>query len=123
MSERNKYILSIQAYRCYATIGAEAYERESKQKISYDIHILFNDMPLTCESDNLEQTYCYGNICNIINMVSTEKEYKSLEHLTYCSYNAIKKTIGKMQVNISTTKISPPIEGLENGATFCIKEF
>ncbi len=123
MSGEAKYKLNIRSYIAHVKIGVALHERETRQKISYDIAVLFDHMPESCESDDISGSYCYAHICNIVKEIATKKEYASLEHLGYCCYKAIKKFVGTSKLNISTTKLSPPIDGLENGAMFSIEEF
>lgn len=99
-------------------LGWEEIERKIKQCVLVEIKITFKTPPLGCETDNLENTYCYDAIIKTIQKKLDFTEFRLLEHLAYSLYDLVKNALsGNELISIRVSK-KIPIVNLEGDATF-----
>ena len=111
--------LRVNDFRIEAHIGCGEEERSTPQTLSFNVEIVFFEIPLTCKSDKIEDTLCYQGICE--NIVATVKKspVATIEYLTSEILKNLKSLLPKKStLKVSTQKVSPPIAGLYGGATF-----
>ncbi len=100
-------------------IGVNQEERDLPQTVSFDIEVAFATRPSACESDSISETVCYDQISKVIFGICQAQNYALLEYLTEKAFNAISEILlPDSQLRVQTTKVSPPIQGLQGGASF-----
>jgi FolB domain-containing protein len=100
-------------------LGWRTQERKKDQGIVIDLIIRFPTPPKACNSDLLEDTFCYATLIEKIRAHLNQKHYKLIEHLCADIYGLVKANLPKkIKLNISLTKY-PKIEGLSAGVSFC----
>jgi len=110
--------LSINSLELHVHLGWPEDERINMQKVLLDINIIFPDIPAACETDKLEDTFCYAQLINAIHKHAAAKHFFLIEHLSAEIYQFIKKEISKpARVNLRLTKF-PAVKGLGNGVSF-----
>lgn len=98
-------------------IGVTDNERSIAQKIIIDLKIYFEKMPRGCISNDINDTLCYKNICDLI-IENSQKKYNLIEHFGYCLFNQVKNIIPTEHKMMLKVKKFPPIDGLDNGVEF-----
>jgi len=125
MTEKNNVQcnLSINQFELPVFLGWPNEERHHSQVVSIDIHIGFLNMPKACNSDRLEDTFCYSGLTDQIRKHTAEQPFRLIEHLAHTILTITKELIqDTIMITVSVTK-KPRIEGLKGGATFTCTYF
>lgn len=114
-------LLSLNGLKIPVRIGYGEEERKNPQTIRFDVRVRFSTLPKGCTSDDLQDTLCYDEIAQKIRRVSTRQEYRLIERLAWDCYLLLRETMpADSSLGIRVTKEIPPIEGLTEGASFCV---
>ncbi|OGT38043.1 MAG: hypothetical protein A3F11_03485 [Gammaproteobacteria bacterium RIFCSPHIGHO2_12_FULL_37_14] len=90
-----------------------------KQLLTLDITIDFPQPPTACETDRLEDTFCYSTLAAAIRTEVSSRHCRLVEHLAREVYLIIKKTIPQqINIGVAITKYPSTITDLQNGITF-----
>ena len=115
-------LLQIEGYISYVALGVTETERTNPQPVKWDITITMPTLPSGCISDNINDTICYGNICNILLEVS-QNSYCLIEKLCHIAFSEIKKYINnENKLSVKLSKLNTPITNLEGCATFILTD-
>ena len=115
--------LEIKGFNTKAKLGWDESERQFSQSIRFNISIRFVRLPVACLTDHLSDTVCYQKLTGLVTQVCSQGEYRLIEHLGYRVYEELRCLIpAQASLCISIQKVSPPIEGLTEGAWFTIDE-
>jgi len=118
-----KCLLRVPSYKSQVKIGCTEEERQSPQTVSFSVEIKFDEMPLGCNSDSLDDTICYAEVCKALEKVATAKSFCLVEHLAAESYSALLPLLKKgAKLRLGVTKEKPPIAGIESGVEFVLKD-
>lgn len=105
-------------------MGCFPGEQELTQEVSFSLAILKDELPRACFTDQLKDTICYYEICNEIKKIVLQKNFSTIEHLTWSVFSNLKETISPSnKINLKVKKVKPPIVELANGVEFQISEF
>ena len=115
--------LKIKDLRLWVHLGCSEAERENLHAISVTVKITFSQPPKGVHTDNLEDSLCYRHITDLTKDAVSNKEFKLVEHLTFCIYDDIHKYVSSTcyadsQIEVKVTKLFPPIESLQGGVSF-----
>lgn len=111
--------LDLEALQVKAHIGVEAAERAVLQDLEISFSVQFAQAPLGCVSDKIEDTCCYGAICDTLVAICKNQEFKLIEALTHTLAEALQaKLPSDACFELRVKKVSPPVHGLRGGATF-----
>src|SRR4051812_8698716 len=83
--------LAIKQFRLMVKLGCEPGERELPQAVDIDVVLSFEKPPIGCETDRLDQTVCYGDICEALSKTVEGREFKLIENLGYRFYMALQE--------------------------------
>ncbi len=72
--------IEISGLSLYTHIGVSAAEREVGQRLLFDIRIDVGESDAT-ETDRIEDTIDYGEVCQLVALVAQQRNYKTLERL------------------------------------------
>lgn len=115
---KNNYQLHVRGLKLNVNLGWRNQERQEGQGVLLDIIIQFENSPLACTSDELEDTICYATLAQHIRNHIHNKHYRLIEHLTAEIYNLIKTVLSPTdKLRISLTKY-PKVDGLTGGVVF-----
>ena len=104
-------------------IGAGEEERRTTQKIWVHLVFVFPLPPKACQSDKLEDTVCYHDICIKIKNYCHNKSFKLIESLAYQLYVVLREDIDPtVTLSLTVEKCNPPIEGLVGSTRFTYSE-
>jgi FolB domain-containing protein len=116
--------LTINRLRCQVRLGWEADERRVSQWVAFDVEVRFPSLPSGCRTDELGEVICYDQVSGWIQNLCREGEFRLVEKLCLQAYEMIRGRLAPgCQLRIRVTKESPPIHGLQGGASFGIGDW
>ncbi len=92
----------------YTHHGVSDAEREVGQRLEFDLSF---DVP-DCDAvltDRLEDTVDYAEVCDIVALAATERNYKTLERLCKVIGERLMERFGCEQVRVRAAKPEPPL--------------
>lgn len=117
--------LRIEDLRRELKVGCSEAERSRPQTCSFSLRIVWAaGLPKAAETDCLEDTVCYGRLCETIERCAHHKEFQTLEHLGHSVMQALLHDYEKLKswgVELSVKKIQPPVDGLVGGSIFSLE--
>lgn len=110
--------LQVNALKLNVHLGWPEKERLKKQIVWLDLYITFPNVPKACQTDRLENTYCYADIIKILSKQISNKTFHLIEHLTAEIYKMVKNLLPKnVLLSVCITKY-PKIKQLQGGVSF-----
>jgi dihydroneopterin aldolase len=100
--------IEISGLSLYTHIGVSAAEREVGQRLLFDIRIDVGESDAT-ETDRIEDTIDYGEVCQLVALISQQRNYKTLERLCTVVADRIIEDFGAEAVWVKAAKPEPPI--------------
>ena len=100
--------IEIAGLSLYTHIGVSAAEREVGQRLLFDIRIDVGESDAT-ETDRIEDTVDYGDVCQLVALVAQQRSYKTLERLCTVVADRIIDEFGAEAVWVKAAKPEPPI--------------
>ena len=108
--------LEIHQLELYVFLGWSEEERSQPQNVWLDLQVLLRSVPKACETDLLDDTYCYHQLSDLIVQQISDKKYRLIEHLSYDIYHIAKtffKNTASLEVRITKKPdISYPNAGI-----------
>lgn len=115
--------LAINDFEMPVFLGWPDDERQEPQLVSVTINILFEKLPLACETDNLTDTFCYDFLLEQLKQKTAENPIRLIEHLAKKIHDILQELLPSVHMlSVSVTK-KPNIAGLKNGVTFSCVSF
>ncbi len=100
--------IEISGLSLFTHIGVSAAEREVGQRLLFDIRIDVGESDAT-ETDRIEDTIDYGEVCQLVALVAQQRNYKTLERLCTVVADRIIEDFGAEAVWVKVAKPEPPI--------------
>jgi len=100
--------IEISGLSLFTHIGVSAAEREVGQRLLFDIRIDVGESDAT-ETDQIEDTIDYGEVCQLVALVAQQRNYKTLERLCTVVADRIIEDFGAEAVWVKAAKPQPPI--------------
>ncbi|HEX4036314.1 MAG TPA: dihydroneopterin aldolase [Solirubrobacteraceae bacterium] len=100
--------IEISGLSLYTHIGVGAAEREVGQRLLFDIRIDVGESDAT-ETDRVEDTIDYSEVCQLVALVAQQRNYKTLERLCTVVADRIIEDFGAEAVWVKAAKPEPPI--------------
>jgi len=100
--------IEITGLSLYTHIGVSAAEREVGQRLLFDIRIDVGESDAT-ETDRIEDTVDYGQVCQLVALVAQQRSYRTLERLCTVVADRIIDEFGAEAVWVKAAKPEPPI--------------
>jgi len=100
--------IEISGLSLYTHIGVSAAEREVGQRLLFDIRIDVGESDAT-ETDRIEDTVDYGEVCQLVALVAQQRSYRTLERLCTVVADRIIDEFGAEAVWVKAAKPEPPI--------------
>lgn len=99
-------------------LGIYPEEKIKQQRVHIDAQFRFSEPPSGCQTDRLDDTYCYDKIINYLKTKLAERRFQLLEHLTQTLYELLKAYFPvPVALSLRVTK-QPRIPELTQGVTF-----
>jgi dihydroneopterin aldolase len=94
-------------------------ERKVPQEISVSFRVYYNQLPVVCETDDIEQGMCYNQMADIIKHICNSRSFKTIEYLSHELYKALKPTLPESdKLRIFVEKCKPPVAGVLGSVGF-----
>jgi dihydroneopterin aldolase len=100
--------IEISGLSLYTHIGVSAAEREIGQRLLFDIRIDVGESDAT-ETDRVEDTVDYSEVCQLVALVAQQRSYKTLERLCTVVADRVIEEFGAEAVWVKAAKPEPPI--------------
>jgi len=100
--------IEISGLSLFTHIGVSPAEREVGQRLLFDIRIDVGESDAT-ETDRIEDTIDYGEVCQLVALVAQQRNYKTLERLCTVVADRIIEDFGAEAVWVKAAKPEPPI--------------
>jgi 7,8-dihydroneopterin aldolase/epimerase/oxygenase len=100
--------VEIRGLSIYTHHGVTEAEREVGQRLEIDVSF---DVP-DCDAvltDRLEDTVDYAEVCDIVALAVTERNYKTLERLCHVVGERLTERMGCETVRVRAAKAEPPL--------------
>ncbi len=100
--------IEVSGLSLYTHFGVTAAEREIGQRLLVDLRLDVGDCDATV-TDRVEDTVDYGEVCEVVNLVAQQREYRTLER--FCTAVA-DRLIERYELNavwVKAAKPEPPI--------------
>jgi 7,8-dihydroneopterin aldolase/epimerase/oxygenase len=100
--------IEIRGLSLYTHHGVGAPEREVGQRLLFDLSFDVGDCPATV-TDDVEDTIDYGDVCQYVALVASERSFKTLEALCSAVADRLIDRYGASEVSVRAAKPEPPI--------------
>ena len=100
--------IEIAGLSLYTRLGVTAAEREIGQRLLIDLTLEVGDSAAT-ETDMVEDTVDYGEVCNLVALVAQQRTYHTLERLCTAIADRLLEDFGLEAVSVKAAKPEPPI--------------
>jgi dihydroneopterin aldolase len=100
--------IEISGLSLFTHIGVSAAEREVGQRLLFDIRIDVGESDAT-ETDRIEDTIDYAEVCQLVALVAQQRNYKTLERLCTAIADRIIEDFDGEAVWVKAAKPEPPI--------------
>jgi dihydroneopterin aldolase len=100
--------IEVSGLSLYTHFGVTAAEREVGQRLLIDLRLDIGECDATV-TDRVEDTVDYGQVCELVNLVAQQREYRTLER--FCTAVA-DRLIERYEINavwVKAAKPEPPI--------------
>jgi dihydroneopterin aldolase len=105
---RTGVTVEIAGLSLYTHVGIGAAEREVGQRLLFDITIDVGESAAT-ETDRIEDTVDYGEVCQLVALVSQQRTYRTLERLCTVIADRLIEDFAAEAVWVKAAKPEPPI--------------
>lgn len=110
--------LTLNGLQLSVFLGIYPEEKIRQQRVSIDAQFRFSQVPTGCQTDRLEDTYCYDKIINYLKNKLIDRRFQLLEHFTHTLYELLKNYFEiPVHLSLRVTK-QPRIPELTQGVTF-----
>ncbi len=111
--------LSIHDLSLWCLLGCYAEERAQKQEVRVSLDLELVEAPLACQSDRLEDTFCYASLCDSMKAVVEGRAFQTIEYLSQqIVLKLVEKIPKRVRWRFKLHKLNPPIDGLKGGVSF-----
>ena len=92
----------------YTHHGTTDAEQEIGQRLEFDLTLDVPDCDATL-TDRLDDTVDYSEVCDIVALAATERNYKTLERLCHVVAERVMERFGSDTVRVRAAKPEPPL--------------
>jgi dihydroneopterin aldolase len=100
--------IEISGLSLYTHVGVTAAEREVGQRLLIDLRLDVGECDATV-TDRVEDTVDYGQVCDTVNLVCQQRNYKTLERLCAAIADRILEQYEVGAVWVKAAKPEPPL--------------
>ena len=100
--------IEISGLSLYTRLGVTAAEREIGQRLLIDITLEVGESSAT-ETDDIDDTVDYGEVCNLVALVAQQRTYHTLERLCTAIADRLLDDFSIEAVSVKAAKPEPPI--------------
>ncbi|HEX8206832.1 MAG TPA: dihydroneopterin aldolase [Solirubrobacteraceae bacterium] len=100
--------IEISGLSLYTRLGVTAAEREIGQRLLLDLTLEIGESSAT-ETDDIDDTVDYGEVCNLVALVAQQRTYHTLERLCTAIADRLLDDFSIEAVSVKAAKPEPPI--------------
>ncbi len=100
--------IEISGLSLYTRLGVSAAEREIGQRLLIDLTLEVGESSAT-ETDDIDDTVDYGEVCNLVALVAQQRTYHTLERLCTAIADRLLDDFSIEAVSVKAAKPEPPI--------------
>ena len=100
--------IEISGLSLYTRLGVSAAEREIGQRLLLDLTLEIGESSAT-ETDDIDDTVDYGEVCNLVALVAQQRTYHTLERLCTAIADRLLDDFSIEAVSVKAAKPEPPI--------------
>jgi 7,8-dihydroneopterin aldolase/epimerase/oxygenase len=100
--------IEISGLSLYTRLGVTAAEREIGQRLLIDLTLEVGESSAT-ETDDIDDTVDYGEVCNLVALVAQQRTYRTLERLCTAIADRLLEDFSIEAVSVKAAKPEPPI--------------
>ncbi len=100
--------IEITGLSLYTRLGVSAAEREIGQRLLIDLTLEVGESAAT-ETDDINDTVDYGEVCNLVALVAQQRTYHTLERLCTAIADRLLDDFSIEAVSVKAAKPEPPI--------------
>src|ERR1700739_839568 len=100
--------VEISGLSLYTHVGVTAAEREVGQRLLIDLRLDVGECDATV-TDRIEDTVDYGQVCDTVNLVAQQRNYKTLERLCAAIADRLLEQYDVGAVWVKAAKPEPPL--------------
>jgi len=113
-----KSSLMINGFELPVCLGWPEAERRQAQTVRVDFEVQFATPPKACETDQLQDTFCYDKVLTLVREKIQEQEFRLIEHLAVEIHRMTKPLLPSGTLLTVHVLKFPAIPGLTGGVTF-----
>lgn len=110
--------LKIHDLRLLVHLGCTESEQAVPQEVSFSIKIYFPSPPKGQFTDQLKDTVCYAQVCQLIQEQVHHQSFHLIESLSHQVLKALNNKFPSCPIQLDTWKVKPPVEWLKGGVTY-----
>lgn len=110
--------LTINGFSTKVSLGCSPEERSAPQEVVFDIQFPFNEPPPGEKTDQLEDTLCYSDVCEVILGTLENESFQLVENIAYRVSEAFKNKYEQRDFYLRVHKVRPPIPNLKGGVSY-----
>ncbi len=110
--------LSIGSLTLPVHLGCSSEERSVLQEVGLSIEMEFPATPSGEETDCLEDTLCYGEVCETLRNFVNGREFHLIEKMARECLSVLKEKHHSMKIRLTLHKKQPPVKGLKGGVKY-----
>jgi 7,8-dihydroneopterin aldolase/epimerase/oxygenase len=100
--------IEVSGLSLYTHMGVTAAEREVGQRLIVDLRLDIGECDATV-TDRIEDTIDYGQVCELVYLVSQQREYRTLERFCAAVADRLIERYELLSVWVKAAKPEPPI--------------
>ena len=100
--------IEVSGLSLYTHFGVTAAEREIGQRLVVDLRLDVGECDATV-TDRVEDTVDYGEVCDVVNLVAQQREYRTLERFCAAVADRLIERYELHSVWVKAAKPEPPI--------------
>lgn len=100
--------IEVSGLSLYTHFGVTAAERETGQRLLIDLRLDIGECDATV-TDRVEDTVDYGQVCELVNLVAQQREYRTLERFCTAVADRLIERYELHAVWVKAAKPEPPI--------------
>ena len=115
-------VLRLNDFRTETRLGCTPPERVHPQPIRFDLVVRFRKIPEGCRTDSIDDTVCYSKVSDALRSVCVGGEFHLIEKVAFDALQKLRTVVDPyMDLELTATKLHPPVEGLQGGVSFTLR--
>lgn len=111
--------LEVKDFSLWLHLGVSAEERKFPQEVRLSFDLLLPSVPAAVKSDQIEDTLCYGKLCEALRETLAPQEFCTIERVAGAALSRLQESLpGGTGLRLRVHKVRPPVPQLLGGVVF-----